>query len=159
MSESFDIFVSYSTDDGHLVDGLVRLLKLSGRRVFIDRNSIQPGDLWERSLRQAITGSEQIILLWCCHSSESKWVAVEIEQAVEESKPIIPLLLCGKFIPEPVAKYQWIDLRYVVTHPCAHTETESIRNSPESRYIALTLPRGTCKTLQRSGIKAEIAKK
>jgi hypothetical protein len=135
MPPQFDIFVSYSSDDARLIDGLVRLMGLTGRRVFVDKNSIKPGTEWETALREAVSNSEQMVLLWCCHSRESKWVAAEIQQAVGDRKSIVPLLLCAEPVPQPVAKYQWIDLRNVVAHPCGHTEVEAGLATVEPRYI------------------------
>jgi len=140
MNDSFDVFVSYSSDDGHLVEGLVRLLQLSGRRVFVDRNSIEPGTLWEHALRQAIAACEQFVLLWCCHSTASSWVATEIQQAVADAKPIIPLLLRGEPVPEPVSKYQWIDLRNLVAHSCDHMMARNNLKVIDGRYIMPPIP-------------------
>src|SRR5262245_13425105 len=135
MPTQFDIFVSYSSDDARLIDGLVRLMGLTGRRVFVDKNSIEPGAEWETALREAVSSSQQMVLLWCCHSRESKWVAAEIQQAVGESKSIVPVLLCAEPVPQPVAKYQWIDLRNVVAHPCGHVELKAGLATVKPRYI------------------------
>jgi len=135
MQSTYDIFVSYSSDDEKLVDGLVRLMGLTGRSVFLDKNSIEPGALWEDSLRGAISASQQMVLLWCCHSSNSEWVGAEIQQAVDQEKTIVPLLLCDEPVPEPVAKYQWIDFRDVVAHPCDHTDIEANVVTVNPRYI------------------------
>ncbi len=113
----------------------MRLLGLAGRRVFVDKNSIGPGTLWEATLREAIPGSQQMVLLWCCHSRQSSWVAAEVEQAVGEGKSIVPLLLCAEPVPEAVAKYQWIDLRSVVAHPCEHRDNNVGVATVEPRYF------------------------
>jgi hypothetical protein len=121
----FDLFVSYSRKDSHLVDGLVKVLRLTGRTVFVDNDSIEAGSIWEDTLRHAVSKAEQIVLFWCCHSSGSKWVAAEIAQAIDEKKPIVPLLLCDEPVPKPVAKYQWIDLQLGVKHPCKHPRSQA----------------------------------
>jgi hypothetical protein len=61
MPTQFDIFVSYSSDDARLIDGLVRLMGLTGRRVFVDKNSIEPGAEWAKALREAVSSSQQMV--------------------------------------------------------------------------------------------------
>lgn len=135
MPAQFDVFVSYSSGDARLVDGLIRLLRLTDRRVFVDKDAIEPGAEWEPALKAAVSGSRQMVLLWCCHSRESKWVAAEIRQAVDERKSIVPVLLCDEPVPPPVSKYQWIDLREVVRHRCEHAAAEAGLETVKPRHI------------------------
>jgi hypothetical protein len=120
----YDLFVSYSTQDSKLVDGLLKLLRLNGQRVFRDSDSIQPGEEWESRLRQAITQSKSLLVVWCCHSAESKWVAEEIKLAYEHSIPIIPVVVCSVPPSKGVSKFQWIDMKTLIVHKCKPHEDD-----------------------------------
>lgn len=116
----YDVFISYSTQDCDIIDGLSKLLRVDGRRVFRDRESIHPGEDWENELTDALSSAKQFILFWCCHAYQSEWVAWEIGQAIDRNKRVIPVLLCDQPLFEPVTRYQWIDLRRIASHPCDH---------------------------------------
>jgi len=92
----YDVFISYSTQDSEIIDGLSKLLRVDGRRVFRDRECIQPGDNWEHELTSALSSAKQFVLFWCCHAEESEWVAREIDQAIDADKRVIPVLLCDQ---------------------------------------------------------------
>ncbi len=112
------IFISYSSKDANLVVAITKLLKIRSNRVFLDRESIEPGDLWEDVLNSALENADQVIVFWCCHSSESKWVDYEIEKSVQLGKSIIPVLLCTFPVHSYLKKFQWIDMQDVVLHNC-----------------------------------------
>jgi len=89
--------------------------------VFFDSDSIIPGEKWRDALQNAISTSDQMIIIWCCHSAKSKEVAAEIEFGLGLNKPIIPVLCCDFPVEEKLRKFQWIDVRKFVNHRlCDH---------------------------------------
>jgi len=114
----YDTFVSYSRSDQALVEPLVQLMRLSGRKVFWDRDSIEPGRKWADVLTESIEKCRQLLLVWCCHSSGSEHVEAEISTALKASVPIVPLLLCEHLPKGEIAEYQWIDMRQGISHQC-----------------------------------------
>lgn len=116
--QKYDAFISYSSEDKHLVEPIAGLVG-AGRRVFLDRTNIPPGTKWKEYLVEALQNSKMVVLLWCCHSAESEWVSKEIEIADKAGIPIVPFLLCSTPRTETVARYQWIDGRDVIKHACA----------------------------------------
>ena len=48
------IFISYVREDQVLVDKLVSDLKAKGALIWLDRESIKPGELWQEALKEAI---------------------------------------------------------------------------------------------------------
>jgi hypothetical protein len=117
--KTFDAFISYSRHDQKLVEPLVQLLSLNGRKVFWDAISIQPGEVWENSLEEALKKSRIVVVLWCCDTAVSEWVIREINLALELKKKLVPVLLCSFPTSVTVGKRQWMDLRQSVQHQCS----------------------------------------
>jgi hypothetical protein len=118
MSKKYDVFVSYGHADAQLIRPLIELLRLNGRRVFLD-TAIEPGTRWKHAILESLRQAQHFVLIWCCHAAESEWVAREVRTAIREEKGIAPVLLCGVEPPDAVSRYQWIDLRGVVKHACS----------------------------------------
>lgn len=124
----YDAFVSYSRPDERLVKPVVQFLTIGGRQIFWDRQ-INPGDHWSGTITNALHSSSTVVVLWCCHSAQSKWVSREVEIAVAAAKPLVPVLLCPFPVQPPLDEYQWIDYRDSVRHDCvAHAPGEPESN-------------------------------
>ncbi len=52
------IFISYVREDQVLVDKLVSDLKAKGALIWLDPESIKPGELWQEALKEAIQARE-----------------------------------------------------------------------------------------------------
>jgi len=114
----YDFFISYQRHDASVARVASSLTGLSRPdRVFWD-HQIQPGEKWETTLIDAVRASSKILLIHCCHSAKSEWVAKEIELGLAEGKPIIPLLLCSYPTSQEVSRFQWIDGRGILQHQC-----------------------------------------
>jgi hypothetical protein len=113
------IFVSYSHHDERLVKPIAALVGLSAETVFLDVNSLKPGDDWVQEIKSAIKDSFVFILCWCCQSAESEYVAAEMKMALrDKTKKLVPVLLCSTALPVGFASKQWIDLRKAFKHDC-----------------------------------------
>jgi hypothetical protein len=128
----YDAFVSYSHEDKPLVDPVARVLQLGGRRVFWDSHDLAAGTEWRPALEKALKNSAMVVVLWCCDSAKSKWVAKEIRLARRHSIPVVAIRLCRYPIPPKIRKYQWADLQGVVVHVCDH-ERPSGPSQPDPR--------------------------
>lgn len=111
-------FISYSSQDETLIEGVTKMLRTQGR-IFRDKDSIQPGENWKESIDKAIEKARQVIVFWCCHSAESEWVKYELLKAMELKKPIIPVLCCGCKVDAAIRQFQWIDIRKIIRHDCS----------------------------------------
>ena len=116
--DSESLFISYSREHEALVGRLVKLLKLGTAEVFLDAQSIRPGERWEVKIETAIRSSRLVVVFWCCHSSASVWVHKELAVAYSISKPVAPVKLCSLAIPEEMSPYEWIDLTNAISHEC-----------------------------------------
>lgn len=91
----YEIFVSYSRRATGLCDQVVEILQsrlgYSGS-VFVDRESIPGGTLWERQLRSALSESEYLILLATKEAAlYPNYIRAEIDDARERDIEIIPV--------------------------------------------------------------------
>ena|ERR1700686_2510719 len=111
-----DIFVSYPHVHERLVNALVTLLRVGERLVFFDRTSIEPGTEWESAIRTALEEAKYIVVIWCDHSKESKWMTKETEMASRLQKPMIPVILDKTPLPEHIGKFQWVDFTEAFIH-------------------------------------------
>lgn len=114
---------------------LAALLGAAARdAVFLDVNSIKPGDLWKQEIDSALQDAAVFILCWCCESQASDFVGYEIRMAIENrAKRVVPVRLCSSPLPNLLSDRQWIDLRGRIVHDCRdHIHMEKKANDPLS---------------------------
>ena len=105
------IFVSYSHHDASLVTPVVRLLRSTNDFVFLDSDSIKPGQKWRQALNEAMEQANLVVVFWCTHSNQSAEVEREYRSAIEARKDVLPVLLDSTPVPPALDQYQWIDFR------------------------------------------------
>ena len=74
-----------------MFERIVTLLRVANRLIFHDRSSIEPGDEWETKIMESLKLAQSVIVIWCSHASESKWVKKESRVAVSLGKRVVPL--------------------------------------------------------------------
>lgn len=113
---SYSIFINYRRDDSSgesklIRDALVR--EFGERRVFMDVDSIKPGQDWPSRLRSRMQRAETVIMVigpnwlqaglnqWAMRRIDdpSDWVRRELEAALKHKKKIIPVLVRGAEFP------------------------------------------------------------
>jgi pterin-4a-carbinolamine dehydratase len=114
------LFISYRrTDSQHAALALHAQLreKIGLGSVFMDRSGIPPGEIWPESLHEAASKATVMLALigpgWLNAADEffrrriddpDDWVVKELSTAIENNKPILPVLFGEKTkIPEPRA--------------------------------------------------------
>jgi hypothetical protein len=92
MDKPVKIFISYSRHDEELVRPLAGFLGLAAEGgVFLDLDSIRPGDDWRAAIERGIEGASVIVFCWCCAASMSEYIAYEIGVAMRyKEKPLVP---------------------------------------------------------------------
>jgi TIR domain len=135
------VFVSYSRHDEELVKPLSSLLGVaSNEAIFLDVESLEPGDHWEKEIIAAIKQSSVFILCWCCAGKKSEFIAKEISAALrDKKKKLVPVLFCSTALPRKIADRQWIDLRKQIRHACdpqhpSDSAAEPVSAPPRSSY-------------------------
>lgn len=111
---SKQIFVSHSSDDRELAEGLVKILEDFGVDCWIAPRDIPAGKDWDVSIINAIERCSGTIFLISENSNTSEQTKREVQIAVESDKWLIPICIDGTE-PSKQFKYyltskQWFDL-------------------------------------------------
>jgi hypothetical protein len=93
------------------VTPVVRLLRSTNDFVFLDSDSIKPGQKWRQALSEAMEQANLVVVFWCTHSNQSAEVESEYRSAIEARKDVLPVLLDSTPVPPALDQYQWIDFR------------------------------------------------
>ena len=89
---TFDVFISYASGDPAIADELRTELQQGGVRCFMAEKDIQVATEWQDSIRDALRGSKQILVLLTPRSVNRPWVLMETGAAWALGKPLIPAL-------------------------------------------------------------------
>jgi hypothetical protein len=87
---SYDIFISYSSEDKSVADAVVAALEKRGIRCWYAPRDIEAGTDWGDSITHAISDSALMLLIFSKNSNRSKRVLDEIYYAISEGKTILP---------------------------------------------------------------------
>lgn len=109
--ETTQVFLSYSRQDKTIAFKIRRVLEQKGYLVWQDTHSIAGGAVWVESITQGIHTSNVFICLVSGESSKSEWVQIELLEAKEKNKFIIPVLIDDTPIPMVLRNLQPVDLK------------------------------------------------
>lgn len=90
MSKRFDVFISHSSKDTQIANGLVHTLEEQGLRCWIAPRDITPGTDYDRAIVEGIRASRVLVLIFSGHSNESADVAHEVRTALKAQLPVVP---------------------------------------------------------------------
>src|ERR1700731_4055758 len=92
-----DVFVSYSREDFHAVERVVRFLKANKISVWWDP-AIAPGERFGEAIPDALKQSCCAVVAWSRYSVKSDWVLDEAGEARKRGI-LVPLNLDGTEVP------------------------------------------------------------
>ena len=101
------VFISYAHEDKEFVRNLYAQIKNSGLPVWYDE-SLLPGLEWQVVINDNIQECLSFVVVMSPNSQKSKPVSEEIQLALEQNKPIYPILLQGECFRE-LAHIQYSD--------------------------------------------------
>ena len=111
----WDVFVSYGHEDAAWVRVLAGNLHRAGFDVFLDEWELVGGDRFTGRLEEGIRGSASGVLVVSPQALSRPWVREEYEallrQAVEQGRPLIPVLYADADLPVFLGNRQWVDFR------------------------------------------------
>ena len=85
----YDVFISYSSHDQKVVEGLCAYLEQHKIRCFVAYRDIPRGVVWARAIVEALDESRMMVVVFSDHFNNSDQVDREIELASEDHKPIL----------------------------------------------------------------------
>ena len=85
----YDVFISYSSHDQKVVEGLCAYLEQYKIRCFVAYRDIPRGVVWARAIVDALDESRMMVVVFSEHFNNSDQVDREIELASEDKKPIL----------------------------------------------------------------------
>ena len=86
---AYDVFISYSSKDQKIVEGLSAYLEQNGIRCFVAYRDIPKGIVWAGAITEAIEDCKMMVVVFSEHFNQSDQVDREIEMCSEEKKPIL----------------------------------------------------------------------
>src|SRR5262249_11024879 len=127
-----------------LVKPLADLLGVAAENaVFLDIDTLKPGDPWRSKIKKAVRTSSVFVLCWCCEAAYSEFVSEEIKIALEDAnKRLVPVLFCATPLPSPLKERQWINLQGKVTHACNGHDAVITATEPVRGGSGLSAPKG-----------------
>ncbi len=153
-----DIFISYSSHDQSAAEAICRALEGAHLRCWIAHRDLAAGSGWPGVLVDVIERSKAVVVVFSGHANESAQVVRELEAAVSQRIPLIPIRVTDhlptrdmKYFlgvshwftahPEPIETYlpQIIDLTRHVLAGESSGWTRALRYLPENRNSRVVL--------------------
>lgn len=89
----YDVFISYSSVDQKIAEGVCAYLEQHGIRCFVAYRDIPRGVVWAGAIVEALEHSRLMLVLFSKHFNDSRQVDREIELAAEQGMPILTFRL------------------------------------------------------------------
>ena len=86
-----EVFISYATENKPVADAVCATIERSGIRAWIAPRDLLPGQEYAAAIVSAISSSGALVLVFSAASNVSHQVRREVERAVSNGLPIIPL--------------------------------------------------------------------
>ena len=113
---SYDVFLSYDSDDHCVVEDIARKLRDEGLEPFLDRWYLAPGMRWRSELEKKLSSSKAVAI-FVGRGEMGSWQQREVDvvldlQSRDANLPVIPVLLPGCEPPLGfLGQLTWVDFR------------------------------------------------
>jgi hypothetical protein len=136
-----DVFISYSSKDKPISDGICANLEAAGIRCWIAPRDIHPGEDWPKAITTAISNSKVMVLVFSASSNSSDDVSREIILAANHKLVIIPFKI-EDIEPEPgkqyyLARTHWLEAMNPPTLEQIQSLVETVRS-----VLPIVIPEG-----------------
>jgi len=88
---AYDVFISYGHEDKLVADAACARLEAAGIRCWIAPRNLLPGRSYGEGIADALRECQAFVLVFSHHANLSRHVANEVERAVHNNLPIVPL--------------------------------------------------------------------
>ena len=102
-------FVSYARSDAAFVLKVAQQLRLQGCKVWVDQLDIPKGARWDEAVEGALRASACLMVVLSPASVQSQNVLDEVAFALDEKRPVLPILLQPVAVPFRLKRLQYID--------------------------------------------------
>lgn len=106
-----NLFISYAHKDIKLVKRLITSFEQAGHDVWYD-SALKGGQSWQQQLEDEIANCDVFVYVMTPNSAwdVSEWCHWEFVTAVEQHKPVLPLLVKSVKLPVVISRLQYVDL-------------------------------------------------
>jgi TolB-like protein/Flp pilus assembly protein TadD len=140
MTQTADVFISYSREDKDRVLDLASQLRNAGVSIWIDQGGIDGAALWGEAIVNALDSAKVLLLMVSESAVRSHNVAKEVVLASERKGHILPVLLEPTVIP-PSLKYPLAGIQQIeYFHGDPVQNLESIVRSLQKLGVAVAPP-------------------
>lgn len=113
---TYDVFLSYSSNDERVVTQLAEQLRRDGLRVWFDKWEILPGDPIGIKIQEGLAKSRILLLGMSNSAFRSDWSVLESQtflfrDPLNHERRFIPLLLEQAEIPDTIRQFRYVDWR------------------------------------------------
>ena len=105
------LFISYARADRRFAVRLTRDLHAHGVETWRDEASIPVGEEWDASIEEGIRTCPEFLIVLSAKSVKSAYVRKELDCAIENQKPLVPVLYSTCKTPFELRRIQQIDFR------------------------------------------------
>lgn len=112
MTQSAEVFVSYSRDDEERVFAVAAKLRAFGVSLWIDQGALDAASLWSEQIVNALDSAKVLLLMVTESAVHSSNVAKEVMLVSERRGHILPVHLEPTVIP-PTLKYQLAGIQHI----------------------------------------------
>ena len=116
------VFISYygrkegsSGTDREMADRVCAALEEDGIRCWIDHRDIPPGRNWPDEINKAISQSKIMVLVLSSNSEKSRFIKMEVTQAVNKDVTIIPFCI-EDFTLQGGLELLLVDCQWIFAH-------------------------------------------
>lgn len=121
----YDVFISYSSHDQKVVEGLCAYLEQHKIRCFVAYRDIPRGVVWARAIVDALDESRMMVVVFSENFNNSDQVDREIELASEDKKPILTFRISNDVF-KGAKKYYLKNLNWIDAFPEPHKLFDSV---------------------------------
>ena len=116
----YDVFISYSSYDQKVVEGLCAYLEERKIRCFVAYRDIPRGVVWAKAIVEALDYSRMMVVVFSENFNKSDQVDREIEIASEDKKPILTFRIADEAF-KGAKKYYLKNLNWIDAFPQPET--------------------------------------
>ena len=127
----YDVFISYSSHDQKVVEGLCAYLEQYKIRCFVAYRDIPRGVVWARAIVDALDESRMMVVVFSEHFNNSDQVDREIELASEDKKPILTFRISNDVF-KGAKKYYLKNINWIDAFPNPEVVFGQVLNNVEA---------------------------